>query len=114
MVDFREMWSSGRWFFFILIVGLVTILVLGINFFLSVAEIKVSNLLVSFCAGIISGVLLIVFDIVVLQGLGSEDTRKEDRMEEIVETVVMRSMHSQEFRNVIRKEIKEAFKEKNL
>ena len=107
MVNFQMVKSPFRWFIFILVVCLIAVIIAGIDYTLNQLNIQVSSLIISIVAGLFSGVILIVFDIIVFQGLEYEENQKERRMILRVGEV----MRSEEVRCVIREEVKKVLDE---
>lgn len=108
MVNFQMVKSPVRWSLFILVVCLIAVIIAGIDYTLNQLNIQVSSLIISIVAGLFSGAILIVFDIIVFQGFEYEDTKKEERIKEIVDNVIVSAIYNPEIRNVLREEIKRA------
>lgn len=109
MVDFQMMKSPVRWTLFLIFVVMIVTIILGINYTLIFLNIHLSSLIISIVAGLFSGLILIIFDFIVIQGLEYEENERERRMKTIVED----AMHSPEVRCVIGEEIRKVLNEKN-
>ena len=107
MINFQMLKSPVRWIIFLLIVGMIITIILAMDLALSHLNIQVSRLQISIIAGVISGVILIFFDIIVFQGLEYEEGQKEQRMMLRMTEV----MCSEPVRHVIREEVKKILDE---
>ena len=109
MVDIYNMKSPVRWTFFLILTVIVVFLV-GFGYtILSAFGIKLEPLIASIIGGIISGVILIIFDIIVIQGVEHEDSRRE----EMVKKKTIEAMCNSRVREMIREEVKKVSEEYN-
>ena len=106
MVDIQAMKYPNRWILFLLVTGMIITIAGLISYSLINYH---NNLTISITGGIISGAILIAFDIIVIQGLEWEDNKKEERLK----TIFKDSIKGYEFRQVLRKEINDALNEDN-
>lgn len=107
MVDIYNMKSPVRWTIFLLLTGIFVSLVGFVYVSISAIGIQLDPLAASIIGGVVAGVILILFDIIVIQGVEYEDSRREKREKD----KVIEAMCSSGVREVIREEVKKALKE---
>jgi hypothetical protein len=109
MVDIYNMKSPVRWTLFLILTGIVVFSV-GFGYTtISAFGVRLDPLIASIIGGIISGVILIIFDIIVIQGVEYEDSRRE----EMVKKKTIEAMCNSRVREMIKEEIKKASEEYN-